>query len=208
MGWLCVFDFVRLTACRSCSPSAFNGDETLSSLRFGARAKTIVSKVHKNEEKGVEELKQEVRLSRVLLRLQALSGLRGVQVKYWRGVARELEVTVKKLLASGGANALSEDERKAIVKLTDDMAKTSGGGDAAAVGGGGGGGGGGSGALGVSVKHESEEHALRAERDILQTECDGLRDKNEQLERRLEGDLFRLSCSFAVCWPSADNVLL
>ncbi len=41
----------------ACSPHPFNFEETLSSLRFGQRAKTLKNKIHKNEERSPEELK-------------------------------------------------------------------------------------------------------------------------------------------------------
>jgi kinesin family protein 5 len=41
----------------ACSPHAFNFEETLSSLRFGARAKTLRNIIRKNEERSPEELK-------------------------------------------------------------------------------------------------------------------------------------------------------
>lgn len=80
----------------ACSPAAFNSEETLSSLRFGARAKTIVSQVHKNEEKGVEELKKEV--------------------KFWKNVAHDFEKTIKKLLSGA---TLTEEEKSAVLKQTE-----------------------------------------------------------------------------------------
>lgn len=42
----------------ACSPHVFNAEETLSSLRFGQRAKTIVTKISKNEERSPEEMKE------------------------------------------------------------------------------------------------------------------------------------------------------
>ena len=40
----------------NCSPSSFNAVETVSTLRFGTRAKSITNKVIKNETRSVEEL--------------------------------------------------------------------------------------------------------------------------------------------------------
>ena len=40
----------------NCSPSSFNATETISTLRFGTRAKNITNKVIKNETRSVEEL--------------------------------------------------------------------------------------------------------------------------------------------------------
>jgi kinesin family member 5 len=40
----------------NCSPSSYNGPETVSTLRFGTRAKSICNKVIKNETRSVQEL--------------------------------------------------------------------------------------------------------------------------------------------------------
>lgn len=40
----------------ACSPSSYNGPETVSTLRFGTRAKSIQNQVIKNETRSVEEL--------------------------------------------------------------------------------------------------------------------------------------------------------
>lgn len=42
----------------NCSPSSFNGPETVSTLRFGTRAKSICNKVIKNETRSVQELEE------------------------------------------------------------------------------------------------------------------------------------------------------
>lgn len=47
----------RTTMIINCSPSSYNEDETLSTLRFGMRAKTIKNKATVNEEKSTAELK-------------------------------------------------------------------------------------------------------------------------------------------------------
>jgi kinesin family protein 5 len=40
----------------NCSPSSYNAMETLSTLRFGSRAKSITNKPKINEQRSVEEL--------------------------------------------------------------------------------------------------------------------------------------------------------
>ena len=40
----------------ACSPSSFNASETLSTLRFGTRAKSITNKISVNKTRSVEEL--------------------------------------------------------------------------------------------------------------------------------------------------------
>jgi len=42
----------------NCSPSTYNANETLSTLRFGSRAKSIMNKPKINEQRSVEELSQ------------------------------------------------------------------------------------------------------------------------------------------------------
>lgn len=44
-----------------CSPSSYNVAETVSTLRFGQRAKRITNAAHVNEEKSAEELKQQLK---------------------------------------------------------------------------------------------------------------------------------------------------
>ena len=48
----------RTTLVINCSPSSFNEDETLSTLRFGMRAKTIKNAAKVNKEMSVAELKE------------------------------------------------------------------------------------------------------------------------------------------------------
>eukprot|EP00727_Mastigamoeba_balamuthi_P014746 m51a1_g9898 putative kinesin heavy chain (1745) ;mRNA; r:63098-72382 len=47
----------RTTLCINCSPSSYNMEETLSTLRFGARAKSIKNKARANVERSPAELK-------------------------------------------------------------------------------------------------------------------------------------------------------
>jgi kinesin family protein 5 len=47
----------RTTLIICCSPSTLNEQETLSTLRFGFRAKSIKNKPKINQEKSVEEMK-------------------------------------------------------------------------------------------------------------------------------------------------------
>eukprot|EP01089_Gocevia_fonbrunei_P019256 TRINITY_DN675_c0_g1_i6.p1 TRINITY_DN675_c0_g1~~TRINITY_DN675_c0_g1_i6.p1 ORF type:complete len:932 (-),score=266.37 TRINITY_DN675_c0_g1_i6:10-2805(-) len=48
----------RTTLCINCSPSSYNEDETLSTLRFGTRAKTIKNNAKVNKEMSADALKQ------------------------------------------------------------------------------------------------------------------------------------------------------
>jgi hypothetical protein len=49
----------------ACSPSSYNGPETVSTLRFGTRAKSIQNQVIKNETRSVEELEALLEVSAV-----------------------------------------------------------------------------------------------------------------------------------------------
>ena len=49
----------------ACSPSSYNGSETVSTLRFGMRAKNIENKVIKNETRSVEELEALLEVSMI-----------------------------------------------------------------------------------------------------------------------------------------------
>jgi len=46
----------KTTLIVTCSPSSFNSEETLSTLRFGNRAKAIKNKAHVNREFTIPEL--------------------------------------------------------------------------------------------------------------------------------------------------------
>lgn len=71
----------------ACSPHVFNAEETLSSLRFGQRAKTLKNKVHRNEERSPEELKEMIRALRK-------------ELEEWKEYARKLQAQLKQMGAS------------------------------------------------------------------------------------------------------------
>ena len=48
----------KTTLIIACSPSTFNQMETISTCRFGARAKRITNVAKKNEQRSVEELEK------------------------------------------------------------------------------------------------------------------------------------------------------
>ena len=75
----------RTTLIINCAPSAYNGPETLSTLRFGVRAKTIKNSVHVNAELPPGELK--LLLAKVRLDLETFqTHARGLEkeVCVWR----------------------------------------------------------------------------------------------------------------------------
>ncbi|KAJ2665319.1 hypothetical protein IWW48_000207 [Coemansia sp. RSA 1200] len=75
----------RTTLIINCSPSSFNASETVSTLRFGMRAKSIKNKAKVNQEFSPAELKLMLKKSRAqCISFQAyISALEG-EVKIWR----------------------------------------------------------------------------------------------------------------------------
>ena len=64
----------------NCSPAFTNRDETMSTLRFGVRAKRMVNKPRANKERSAAELKaalelKEVEIARLKRRVAALEGM-------------------------------------------------------------------------------------------------------------------------------------
>lgn len=52
----------KTTLIVTCSPHAYNSEETISTLQFGQRAKTIKNKVQVNRQLSVAELEAELRI--------------------------------------------------------------------------------------------------------------------------------------------------
>ena len=75
----------RTTLIINCSPSSFNGDETISTLRFGVRAKAIKNKAKINAELSPVELKQLLKKSQTQVTTYEayISNLEG-EVQIWR----------------------------------------------------------------------------------------------------------------------------
>lgn len=121
----------RTTLIVNCSPCAYNMEETLSTLRFGVRAKSITNNAHVNAELSPEELRSQLRLSRE----QAASLGRhvdalGAELSKWRagesvpesewvGLAR---VPNTKAPKSDPGESESDDESGAISRATDTAA--------------------------------------------------------------------------------------
>jgi kinesin family protein 5 len=69
----------------NCSPSSYNEDETLSTLRFGMRAKTIKNKATVNEEKSASELKALLlRADAEIARLKTVIAACETELRSWR----------------------------------------------------------------------------------------------------------------------------
>jgi kinesin family member 5 len=92
----------RTTLIINCSPSSFNDSETLSTLRFGVRAKTIKNKARMNVELSPAELKLLLKeaKSRIVGFQEYLGELEG-ELSLWRGgdaVPRERWITHRQIM--------------------------------------------------------------------------------------------------------------
>eukprot|EP01137_Pigoraptor_chileana_P000384 Opistho-2@36475 len=75
----------RTTIIINCSPSSYNAPETVSSLRFGARAKSIKNKARVNEELSAEELRRRWEDARKdVARLKGILAKAESELKVWR----------------------------------------------------------------------------------------------------------------------------
>lgn len=92
----------RTTLIINCSPSSYNEAETLSTLRFGMRAKSIKNKARVNAELSPTELKALLKKAqRDQLQLKGYIGLLENEINTWRGggfIEQEGWSTMDKLL--------------------------------------------------------------------------------------------------------------
>ncbi|KAG0291941.1 hypothetical protein BGZ96_004686 [Linnemannia gamsii] len=101
----------RTTLIINCSPSSYNDAETVGTLRFGTRAKSIKNKAKINQELSAAELKlllKKVR-SEAITYTQYIAALEG-EVGIWRqgGTVSKLEwASMEKVQAGGGSAPLS-----------------------------------------------------------------------------------------------------
>lgn len=101
----------RTTLIINCSPSSYNDAETVGTLRFGTRAKSIKNKAKVNQELSAAELKlllKKVR-SEAITYTQYIAALEG-EVGIWRqgGTVSKLEwASMEKIQAGGGSAPLS-----------------------------------------------------------------------------------------------------
>lgn len=101
----------RTTLIINCSPSSYNDAETVGTLRFGTRAKSIKNKAKINQELSAAELKlllKKVR-SEAITYTQYIAALEG-EVGIWRqgGTVPKLEwASMEKIQAGGGSAPLS-----------------------------------------------------------------------------------------------------
>lgn len=100
----------RTTLIINCSPSSYNDAETISTLRFGVRAKAIKNKAHVNAELSPQELKQLLKKaqSQVTTYEAYVSSLEG-EVQTWRsGETVPKENWAPPITADGVAGAKAE----------------------------------------------------------------------------------------------------
>eukprot|EP00123_Amoebidium_parasiticum_P010481 comp20134_c0_seq1/m.24871 comp20134_c0_seq1/g.24871 ORF comp20134_c0_seq1/g.24871 comp20134_c0_seq1/m.24871 type:complete len:771 (-) comp20134_c0_seq1:77-2389(-) len=120
----------RTTIIINCSPSTYNEAETLSSLRFGSRAKNIKNKARVNVQLSVEEL------TRQLESLKKRLDLQEKELKQWRGGEKpssgalapsepsELESESKLPVSpskEGEGIAMSDEEREELLKSNNEL---------------------------------------------------------------------------------------
>ena len=82
----------RTTLIITCSPSSYNEAESISTMRFGERAKKIKNKPTQNKEYSIEQLKKMLNKAEKKVRLVALLDVhfRGfIQMPYWKVVNLE-----------------------------------------------------------------------------------------------------------------------
>lgn len=90
----------KTTLLIACSPHTFNLDETISTLRFGQRAKSIKNKVRVNQQRSVQELELIIlKLSADLKMFQQYARLLEAEIEGFRGKDYDLDALRKTLLA-------------------------------------------------------------------------------------------------------------
>jgi len=155
----------RTTLVINCSPSSFNEEETISTLRFGMRAKTIKNAAKVNKEMSVAELKELLdKAKQEIGRLKAyISGLED-EVRQYRGDSPMRPPTGQKSqLASPLPPKLSLDTREKlpnVAKIQDRCNE-------------------------LEEKLKSEEEEKLAILEKLDAITDQLRDKENELESSL-----------------------
>ncbi|KAJ2796491.1 hypothetical protein H4R21_004692, partial [Coemansia helicoidea] len=99
----------RTTLIINCSPASYNAAETVGTLRFGMRAKSIKNKAKVNQDFSPAELKQMLKRSRAqAVSYQTYIGALEGEVKVWRGggtVSSDEYATWEKVLGGGGGGA-------------------------------------------------------------------------------------------------------
>jgi kinesin family member 5 len=100
----------KTTLLIACSPHSFNLEETISTLRFGQRAKTIKNKVRVNQQRSVQELELIIqKLTADLKMFQQYARLLETEIEQLRGSNYDLDGLRKKLLAKASQFAQNSD---------------------------------------------------------------------------------------------------
>ncbi|KAF2480200.1 P-loop containing nucleoside triphosphate hydrolase protein [Neohortaea acidophila] len=118
----------RTTLIINCSPSSYNDSETMSTLRFGERAKTIKQKAKINEELSPAQLKAQLKKvqSEVMHYQTYLSSLEG-EVNTWRGggqVPKEQWTPALKAIAGSMSQAPPQSATPSRLRSTQDIPGT------------------------------------------------------------------------------------
>eukprot|EP01122_Echinamoeba_exundans_P010681 TRINITY_DN404_c0_g1_i1.p1 TRINITY_DN404_c0_g1~~TRINITY_DN404_c0_g1_i1.p1 ORF type:complete len:567 (-),score=86.52 TRINITY_DN404_c0_g1_i1:92-1792(-) len=100
----------KTTLLIACSPHPFNLEETISTLRFGQRAKTIKNKVRVNQQRSVQELELIIqKLTADLKMFQQYARLLEAEIEQLRGSNYDLDGLRKRLLAKASQFAHNSD---------------------------------------------------------------------------------------------------
>eukprot|EP00128_Syssomonas_multiformis_P012542 Colp12_sorted_trinity150504_noHs@12263 len=119
----------RTTMIVNCSPALYNAAETLSSLRFGNRAKNIKNKAHINQELSAKELRRRLeKAEKEIKMLNSLLDRASGELHIWRSggtvaeaeqVALDDRISVRPTTPStptGKRSAFTEDEHEDLVQ--------------------------------------------------------------------------------------------
>lgn len=100
----------RTTLVICCSPSVYNSEETMSTLRFGARAKSIQNRAVVNRQLTMEELHEMLRIAKMeIARLQ--SKLRGGNIQSGTAVRSSTRLRAREALNGRGSGGTLRRER-------------------------------------------------------------------------------------------------
>lgn len=113
----------------TCSPSFFNEAETLSTLRFGERAKKIKNKPKINKIETVGELKGQIeKLNKQILSLQKIIEQKGIDVKENNDLKDKVLITIDEYQTLenriGELEFLNDELEKRVIELQNQIDKT------------------------------------------------------------------------------------
>jgi kinesin family protein 5 len=117
----------RTTLIINCCPSLFNESETISTLRFGTRAKSIKNKIHINVEVSPKELQIRLKKANILIgELQSSVLLAQVELSKWRNGAKVDESDYCNydlpIIIPAEEDPLLSDEREEFIRIENELA--------------------------------------------------------------------------------------